>query len=253
MSGRLPPPPSRTRSPRGASAFAVLISACCALVPVAMELRGRAARGSSSPAEGGIPEVLLLRTDAEVVRAWRSRGLRGRTVVHAGRFLHFVGADGAGLLDRTLTAPGAGATLDPLLEAQATPASYLWVAFQLRVARRLFFVSPPKALADRLRSLDQDDSALPLQIDAEAAPRALDRSAPHLAEPVLLDVNASWFDEADGEALLAGVRAARLRVELVTVTLAEDADDVSPAARVAARAFAAALAGRRLGGGGGAP
>jgi len=61
-------------------------------------------------------------------------------------------------------------------------------------------------------------------------------------------VNASWFDEATPEALLAALRDARLASDLVTLSLAEDAGDVSEHARDGLRRFAAKLAGAGAGG-----
>jgi hypothetical protein len=233
------PAPATTRVALLAAAVAV----CCAAVPISLDAIGRASRGPIRATAGGTTEVFLSQTDAGVLGAWRSRGLRGRTVVHAGRYLHFVGEEEAQLLSRTLTVPGTGRKLDQLLEARAAPPNYLRVAVALRVARRLFFVSPPKALADRLGSLGLTAAALPLHIDVEATPRTLDGTPPQLEEPVLLDVDASWFDEADGHTLLAALRGSRLKIELATVSLAEDAEDVTPAARDAARGFATELAG----------
>jgi hypothetical protein len=215
-----------------------------ASVPLVLQYLARSVRGVGADA-GKVdqpPPVLLARTSADVVKAWRSHGMRARTIVHAGRFLHFVESHGAKTVRLALTERGSGAKADALLQAEASPANYLWVAASTNVARRIFYLSPPKALAARLDSLRLTPAALPLQIDAAAIPRTLAASPPHLLEePVLLDVNASWFDEADGATLLASVRGSGLRMELVTVGLAEDAADVTPAARAAARAFAASL------------
>ncbi|HET9555421.1 MAG TPA: hypothetical protein VFP50_20830 [Anaeromyxobacteraceae bacterium] len=228
-------PPART------AWLAAWLAACCVAVPVALQAGGLSLR---EPAGVGrrAPTVVVARTDAEVVAAWRARGYVGWTVVHAGRFLHFVDDEGSRLTRRTLTEAGTGPALDRLLEAAATPADYLWTAASLRVARRLFYVSPPGALRGRLAALGRAAEVLPLRIDAAAIPRTLDALPPSLDEPVLLDVNASWFDDADAGALREALRRARLRCGLVIVSLAEDAADVSPAARSAARAFAASFA-----------
>jgi hypothetical protein len=225
------------------AALAAAIVACSGLIAIALQAEGIASRRAPGrpAADPGVAEIVLARTDNEVVRTWRSRGLRGRTVVHAGRFLHFVADEGRRLTLETLSSPGTGKDLDRLLVSGAGVLDYLWVTASLNVARRIYYVSPPLALETRLASMGDTRGALPLRIDEEATPRALDGSPPRIGEPVLLDVNASWFDESDGPALAAALRAAALRCDLVTISLAEDAADVSPRARNAARAFARAL------------
>ncbi len=130
---------------------------------------------------------------------------------------------------------------DDLLAARAAPANYLFVSASTGIARRLFYVSPPRSLRERLAALGATPAALPMRIDAEAIQRTLDGSPPVLDEPVLLDVDASWFDEGTGAELLERMAAAGLQIELVTLSLADDAADVSPTAREALRAFAEAL------------
>lgn len=242
-------PPDRRpslESARTTALLAAFVALASILVAVALQSVGRSSRRGPAMSGGrpGAAEIVLARSDAEVVAAWRSRQLRGLTLVHAGRFLHFVEDDGVRLTRRTLTVPGTGAELDRLLAASAAPPNHLWVAASLGVVRRIFYVSPPRALEARLASLGVGPGSLPIRVDAETFPRNLHRSPPRLDEPVLLDVNASWFDESDATALLGALRASGLAVALATISLAEDAEDVSPAARDAARAFAAELAAR---------
>src|SRR5512140_2970912 len=81
------PPVERTT--RGTALVALAVALFSAVVPVALDAFGRSARRGCGAPPGG-SDTLLVRTDAETVRGWFERGCRGRTVVHFGRFLHYV-------------------------------------------------------------------------------------------------------------------------------------------------------------------
>jgi hypothetical protein len=137
--------------------------------------------------------------------------------------------------------------VDAAALAAADQRSYLWSAAEAGVARRIGYLVPERTFQRRLEAT----AALPGGATAAGprdAPWLLRSAAPWppvpAGEPVLLDVNASWFDEADGDALLA--RLAGVRADLVICSLAEDAPVVTAEARARLRAFAARLAGRAV-------
>jgi hypothetical protein len=203
---------------------------------------GRRVAGPSAPIGSPAVRAVLVRTDADVLATWRAQGVQGRTMVHVGRFLHFVSEPGARTVVATLDAPGRAGALDDVLTRQSGPRDYLWVAGSTGVARRILYVEPGSAIDRRLSDLGFDRAALPFPISSRAFPRTLLAELPRVDEPVLLDVNASWFDEGTAEELLAMLRGSALRADLVTLSLAEDADDVTAAARDRMRAFASAFA-----------
>jgi hypothetical protein len=223
---------------------AVTLAAAACSIALGLHLAGASRRVVAGP---GVPwrraPCVLAGSNREVVTAWHERGVRGRLVVHAGRFLHFV-EDGT-LSRRTLSGPGDGPAADAALLAASGPRNHLWVAAELGVSRRTWFVSPPASLGDRLASLGRGEAELPLAIAAQTHPRVLDRRPPEVAEPVLLEVNASWFDEGDGDSLARALDASGVRTDLVAISLAEDSVDVSPGARDRARAFGGIADGSR--------
>jgi hypothetical protein len=235
------PPPRAARVWLAAAGVAVASLAALATLDAA----GRAARDAPGlPAAE--PEVLLVRTSAAAVEAWRARGVRGCTVVHAGRFLHFVSDEDAPVVAAVLTGPGRGSALDDALVRRAGPRNHLWVAAATGLAWRVAYVPPPRALDERLAALGLGRDAVPARLASETFPRLLLAAPPRTDERVVLDVNASWFDEGTPADLLDALRASGLRPALVTLSLAEDATDVSAAARAALRVFGATLAGREL-------
>jgi len=197
--------------------------------------------GPARPVAAGA-KVVVAHTGREALSTWRAAEVRGRVLVHAGRFFHFVEDSAENGLASTPGAPGHPAEVDALLLRTAGPKDYLRAAASLGIARRIAYVSPPASLASRLANLGADRAQLPLPLPSEAFPRELLGQFPKTQEPVLLEIAASWFDDPEAPDPMDGLAASGLRADLVQVDLQEDADDVSDAARGRALAFA-----RRLG------
>lgn len=214
-------------------------------VLVGLEAAGRGARrmGSSAPVARGGAEVALVRDGAEALGAWRSRGFRGRVVVHVGRFLHFVEPEEAGRLGRgELLRTGSGRIVVEEVARRVEDVSYLWAAAQAGVARRIAYAEPPATFRARAAALELAGDG-PLDLQIMGFPREARPALPSVSEPVLLDVAASWFDEGTGEELSRMLEASGLRVDLVTLNLLEGSADVSDAARARLRAFGERVAG----------
>ncbi len=196
---------------------------------------GRSTRTFAAAGDAGTPEVVVVPTGRDALAEWHRRGLRGRILVHAGRFLHFVEVPAA--QNESPAPPGVPAAPDP----QVGPRNYLRVAATSGVARRIVYVSPPGALDERLATLRRTRAELPVALPSEAFPRALLAGFPSTAEPVLLELSASWFDDPRAPDPIAALRGSDLRADLVVVNLAEDAEDVSEHARERARALASRI------------
>jgi len=72
---------------------AIALAIVAVLAGVALHLLGRSRRVIGRGRPIAAAEVLLVHRNGAVLDAWRERGLRGRVVVHVGRFLHFVSED----------------------------------------------------------------------------------------------------------------------------------------------------------------
>lgn len=237
--GAMSGPGADASRPRRAGVAAALTLAAACAVPLGLNALGRSTRAFvRSPAAG--PELVVVANGREALSAWRARGLRGRALVHAGRFLHFV-EETQGATRGAVLRPGAGDALTQRLVSGAGPTDYLWVAASAGVARRIAYVAPPTALAERLAALGQPAEALPIPLPSRDFPRELHGALPGFDEPVLVEVSASWFDDPRAPDLSAALRAGRPRCDLVVVNLATDAADVSDGARAAARELAAAI------------
>ncbi len=231
-------PFARERRARSVPRWILSVSAAVALalvgIALGLEAVGRSARvaGPARRAGDGRPlEVHLVADSPALYRLWRNAGVRGRTLVHVGRFLHFVPAQEED--------PTTGACVDvPIAggEAKLDSRNFLWVAGYAGIVRRIFYVVPPERFRKPPGAWDR--------VDVSGFERRVSSHLPELREPVLLDVHASYFESTDGGALREALRASGLDTDLVTLNLALDGSDVSEGARERLRAFARALAER---------
>ena len=237
----MPAPPARTRDLVLAAALVLSLAGTA----LGLEAYGRRARRGCALGEGG-RAVEVVRTGLDALASWRARGCAGQPLVHAGRFLHFVPpADAPAVLNELLRRRGSGRSVCDRLAAEADWRSYLFAAAECDVARRIEYVLPGSDLRTRAQQAEAsvDDDGY-LELPLETYPRRASSTLRLGDEPALVAIHASWFDGGDAESLLAPLAAARVPPALVTVVLAEDSPDVSPAAREAAAAFASALATR---------
>ncbi len=221
--------------PRRTLPVSLAIALALAGTALGLEGVGRSARamGAARSLRDGRLEVHLVGDAAAVYRLWKEAGVRGRTLVQVGRFLHFVPAQDDDPFTGACTAlPFAGA------EAKLDNRNFLWVAGYAGVVRRAYYVVPPERFRKPAGTWDR--------VDVEGFPLRVSTRLPRLREPVLFDVHASYFEATDGAALLDELRASGLATDLVTMDLAQDSPDVSDRARDRLRAFARALVGRDI-------
>ncbi len=227
---------SRPPVPRWTLPASLAIALALVGTALGLEAAGRSARVAgqarrASDRDGGRLEVHLVADSAAVYRVWRNAGVRGRTLVHVGRFLHFVPAQEE---DPTTGACRGVTTADA--EAKLDNRNFLWVAGYAGIVRRIFYVVPPERFRKPPGTWDR--------IDVSGFERRVSSRLPEPREPVLLDVHASYFEATDGGTLLDQLRASGLATDLVTLNLAMDGSDVSERSRERLRAFARALAAR---------
>jgi hypothetical protein len=234
-----PPEPDRRRAGATWRAAAGVLAFSVAVV-AGLQAFGRLTRTHHGPPA----QVLVVANGRAALRAWRERHERGRVLVHAGRFLHFIDDARAEDMKRALTAPGHGGDLDELLLRTAAPGRYLWIAASIGMVRQIVYVSPPAALDERLGQLGWSRDGLPADLTWEVFPRTLAAAFPKLDEPVILEICASWFDDPRAPDPLGQILASGLEPDLVVVNLAEDSPDVSDRAREEARSLGATLGAR---------
>ena len=214
--------------------LALLIIAGCAASLIILNNEGKAARVQGKAfalARERFPTFAVMET-GDVYSLWQEQHVRGRIVVHMGRFLHFMEAghsSGGPPQIATVVADHQHFTFD-----RTSYRNFLWIASQTNIAREIYTILPP---ADLKKRFDNTQPLKEIVIYEYGSPRIFTTSLPSLAEPVLLNIDASYFASADAAQLLDELMKSGLKADIVTICLAEDNPDVTDLDRQKARDF----------------
>ena len=203
------------------AAILILVASACSLI--GLNHAGISARKELRPfslARERFPAYLVKRT-ADSYALWKEKGMRGRKVVHLGRYLHFMASEPPG----TTVIPEIVNFHARFDDTKVSYRDFLWVALQSNVAREIISVIPPDDFQKRFGS--QKDV-----VDHEyASRRTFTTKFPGTGEAVLLNIDASYLASTEPAQLLDLLLKSGLRADLVTVCLAEDNPDVGAAER----------------------
>lgn len=201
----------------------------CAAAVLLMRHAGISARsdGASSALSSDRLTVVVVERTTDLVRLWQERRVQGRTLVHMGRFLHFVdNTEEPGMLKDTRAILHAG-NLSHLRTSPVTYRNFLRVAFEQNMIRQKYHVFSPQDFRERF-SLQISKGSSRVIDDHEYGSRSFyTEHLPPINEAVLLNVDASYFHAADVDSFLEMVGTSPLKVDVVTFCLAVDSPDVS--------------------------
>jgi len=230
-----------------------LILGACAASLFAVRGAGSAARvqGASFDLARDRFPVHLVEKTSDVAALWKEQGVRGRVVLHLGKFLHFMksGAPTGGPRRAMLITEGTSIADilagDPTHFNQDRPdyKNFLWIAYQTDVAREIYNVVPAADFMQRFGVSAASAGSKDVDAQVFGFPRTVTTRLPALAEPVLLNIDASYFGSADPAGLLDALLKSGLRADLVTVCLAQDNPDVTDLDRQKLLGFTRLLAG----------
>jgi len=217
----------------------VLIFAAITAI-LAVQAAGHAARvyGSSVNLSQESFPLYLVRNTTDVYSLWREKHAHGRVVVHMGKFLHFVEPDSPEGYRVSKSYP---LTFEKLCEGEVTYRNFLWAAMQSNVARELYHVVTPHDFRERFGLGDDADTGKNVIEQTFGSRRTLSTRIPSVSEPVLLNIDASFFSSMDIASAVQILKKSGLSVDVVTVCLAEDSPDVTSLERQSARDFATRL------------
>ncbi len=235
------------------AALALALLAGCVLSFRALAEIGRAGRvhGEPRPAVAAGVAARTVRTSADVYAVLRRDGGRGRVIVSASRYLQFEDDPGERFWRGQQSFPLRVGDLVPSFEREVGPRNRLWVAMRAGIAREIVHVVPPAVFPEKLAAAQEITNdvvsvgAHEVTLHHWGSRRAITDAVPSVAEPVVLVVDASYFDLAAPEDLVRQLAAAATAADLVILDLAEDNPQVSARGRDALLAFAA-----RIGAGG---
>ncbi len=214
--------------------LALLIIAGCTVSMIILDHEGRSARVKGKTyvlARERFPAYSVITTN-DLFSLWQEQQVHGRIVVHLGRFLHFmeVGRSSGGPPQiSTIVADHERFTID-----RTSYKDFLWVAFQTNIARELYTVFP---LADFKKRFDSSSPQKEIIKHEYGSLRIFTTNLPSIAEPVLLNIDASFFASVDAVQLLDDLMKSGLKADIVTICLAEDNPDVTNSDRQKARDF----------------
>ena len=195
--------------------------------------------------------VFVLASTPDVYRLWKEKGFRGRVVLHVGRYLHFVPVDMEDAYEGISRFPVETKSLIREYESKLDYRNFLMVALLCNIAREVYNVVPSYVFLGKLNEARgmsgvsvSDESIRTHHLGAR---RTILDSLPVLEEPVLLNIDASYFaDPGAADSLLEELMASGIRTDMLTLCLSEDSPDVTEAERETLRGFASRLEGKGI-------
>lgn len=214
-----------------------------------LDRQGKASRvfGRRGPA-GEVAVVKIVRNSSELYAFWKQERYKGRVLVHAGRYLHYVEIEPRDVYRADAGPDVRRANLLAEYEKRINNRNFLWVAMRGNVARRIYNVLPADDFRKKLAGEGGAGSGVAvsgdeLTADDRGSKRILSSRMPHIGEPVLLNLDASFFETTEPAAFIQDLRASGLRADGITLCLAEDNPEVTRTGRERLAKAARMLAG----------
>ena len=234
--------------------FSFLILALCTVAIFALNHGGVSSRiqGKAFDLAHDRFPLHVLKTTGDVYALWQEKKAHGRIVVHLGKYLHFT---------ESQVSSGTAGQFFPQISTvardhlhyrmhQASYRNFLWNAFQANIARRLYNVIPLPDFMQRFGLNDANDAQKEITEKFAAsdiydgAQRIFTARIPQIKEPVLLNIDASFFASTDATQLFESLMKSGLKSDLVTICLSEDNPDVTDIERQRLRTFLGLLSQR---------
>jgi hypothetical protein len=172
---------------------------------------------------------------------WSISGARGLRLVNMSSFLHYM--EPPVLIGMPEVMPGGNAPyidMDALIETLPDHTNYLWAAQESGIARRLDHIIP---LSGFEAKLEVARSLAGVRVNPQyimtsdyGTPRVISPLPKVDDEHVLLNIDASYLENASEGELLAVLRDSGLRPLIITFYFAEDSPEVTDRGREALRA-----------------
>ncbi|MBI4710477.1 MAG: hypothetical protein HY806_05660 [Nitrospirae bacterium] len=194
--------------------------------------------------------ITLFKNSYEVDTFYKTRGVHGRVLVNFGRFLNFVGIENDDVFKNADSFPVKRLNIMEEYEKRLTARNFLWIAMQGNIIREIDYVLPDAVFEEKGRTAwnEQDVfKATPDRIIAHewGSRRILSNHIPDIIEPVVLNIDASFFSNTDAVSLAQEIKKSALKADVVTLNLSEDNPDVTEKEREELRKFAELLKGER--------
>lgn len=188
--------------------------------------------------EAGLPVHVLDRA-TDVYALWKKLGYRGRTVIHIGKYLHFVPTNTTSEKSMILNTPVEAFDIVQEYEKTLSYRNFLLVAVQANVARQINNVLPEDKFKQQFLSNKRNKSIKLesdiVEINKFGSKRVIASWIKTIDEPVLLNIDASFFESQDLKDFVKDLKKTGLKIDLLTICLALDNPEVSDASRNSAK------------------
>ncbi|MDR3581009.1 MAG: hypothetical protein P4L44_13695 [Oryzomonas sp.] len=217
--------------------LSLLITVVCVASVVLLNRGGIAARGEGKSFALARERftVYVVHNTGDVCSLWNEKRAHGRIVVHLGKFLHFMKSDDSAAGVNSPTQITQGTKLEDILAGDTSHfnndrpdhKNFLWVAFQANTVRGIYNVIPPADFKNRFGLTEEPVAQNDVVKHEFGSPRIITFRLPAVAEPVLLNIDASFFASTDPAQFLGTLLKTGLKSDIITVCLAEDNPDVT--------------------------
>lgn len=179
--------------------------------------------------DDGVPVAIVMNA-ADLYERWKRKGFRGRIVINIGKYLCFVEVEKSAFYG--LTEKGIVNAID-IKEEYRRHLDYknlLWLAMEEDMAREVYHVLPRSTFKEKLDTRGKTIkgfSEKEIVISELGSRRTMTDRLPLISEPVLLNIDASYFDYSDAEGFVRELKKSGLKTDLVTFNLSADNQDVT--------------------------
>lgn len=210
------------------SLFLILLGSIASLT--IMGRSARVYREAHNISDGRVSAVIVNKT-TDVYYLWKTKGFKGRVVLNIGKFPHFSEVDSRFFYKIYRESEVSGRDIIKNYENELNYENFLRVAMEGNIAREVYNMLPPDAFKKvsedgltREKSIKQTDDEIINHITGSKL--VIARHVPPLKEPVLINVDASYFSSGTND-LVRELRASNINSDLVTFCLSEDNPDVT--------------------------
>lgn len=181
--------------------------------------------------EKGVP-VHIMNKAVDVYSLWKEKGYRGRVVIHLGKYLHFVSMSRKeidALMQRRLTMDF---DIVNEYEKEVSYKNFLWLALEGNIARNVYNVLTPDVFAEKFRpggkeNVSGERGNKIILTNQFGSKRVISDHIPYIDEPVLLNIDASYFDSKEAEDIVGKLKKAGIKIDMITLCLSEENPEVS--------------------------
>ena len=176
-------------------------------------------------------QLKYVKDSSELYSIWKKNKVKGRIILNISNYLHFVPVDTDQILKQDIFAFQSENPIK-IYEKQISFNNYLNVAVQANIAREIYNIIPQTSFLERLNESDKDDINKAKNQDKIifhylGTKRVITYNLPSLKEPVLINIDASYFKSSSPDSLIQMLTAVDLQYDIITFCFGKDNPEIS--------------------------